>query len=205
MKQRPKSPKVVSLTNSQTTLRVEDNLEEVARSILLEIGEDPKREGLKKTPLRVARAWRFLTQGYEQDPHEIINGALFTEDNDEMVTMKDIAIYSLCEHHLLPFYGKCHVAYIPNHKIIGISKIVRLVDVFTRRLQVQERLTKQIAETLQKALDPKGVAVVIEAEHLCMQMRGVQKRGSIVITSTMLGAFRSRQETRQEFMNLIRS
>jgi GTP cyclohydrolase I len=181
-----------------------DPLADLFKSVLAEIGEDPSREGLIKTPARVAKAIRFLTQGYGQDPQEIINGALFTADNDEMVTMKDIAIYSLCEHHLLPFFGRCHVAYIPKNKIIGISKIVRLVDVFARRLQVQERLTKQIAETLQNTLDPRGVAVVIEAEHLCMQMRGVQKRGSAVVTSAMLGAFRNRQETREEFMNLIK-
>lgn len=173
-------------------------------SVLSEIGEDPAREGLVKTPARVAKAIRFLTQGYQQNVEEIINGALFTEDNDEMVTMKDIALYSLCEHHLLPFFGKCHIAYIPNKKIIGISKLARIVDIFARRLQVQERLTLQIAETLQKTLEPKGVAVVIEAEHLCMQMRGVQKQGSSVVTSSMLGAFRSRQETREEFMNLIK-
>lgn len=183
---------------------IQDNLVPLFESVLSEINEDPRREGLKKTPQRVAKALRFLTQGYQQDIHEIINGALFTEDNDEMVTMRDIEMYSLCEHHLLPFFGKCHVAYIPNRRIIGISKIARLVDVFARRLQVQERLTKQIAETMQKALEPKGVAVVIEAEHLCMQMRGVQKQNSCVVTSAMLGAFRSRQETREEFMNLIK-
>lgn len=183
----------------------EDPLARLFESVLSEIGEDPVREGLIKTPVRVSKAIRFLTQGYGQDPQEIINGALFTADNDEMVTMKDIALYSLCEHHLLPFFGHCHVAYIPRNKIIGISKIARLVDVFARRLQVQERLTKQIAETLQNTLEPRGVAVVIEAEHLCMQMRGVQKRGSAVVTSAMLGAFRNRQETRQEFMNLIKS
>ncbi len=183
----------------------EDPLASLFRATLSELGEDPEREGLVKTPQRIAKALRFLTQGYTQNVEEIINGALFTEDNDEMVTMKDIALYSLCEHHLLPFFGKCHVAYIPKNKIIGISKIARLVDVFARRLQVQERLTKQIAETLQEVLDPRGVAVVIEAEHLCMQMRGVQKQGSFVVTSSMQGAFRARQETRQEFMNLIRS
>lgn len=193
--------KVVSIS----TIEKEDNLASLFESVLSEIGEDPKREGLRKTPTRVAEAIRFLTQGYSQDVDAIINGALFTEDNDEMVTMKEIALYSLCEHHLLPFFGKCHVAYIPKNKIIGISKIARLVDVYSRRLQVQERLTKQIADTLQKALDPRGVAVIIEAEHLCMQMRGVQKRGSVVVTSSMQGVFRTRHETREEFMNLIRS
>ena len=189
---------------SLTSKREEDPMTGLFGSVLSEIGEDPAREGLVKTPARVAKAIRFLTQGYQQNVEEIINGALFTEDNDEMVTMKDIALYSLCEHHLLPFFGKCHIAYIPNKKIIGISKLARIVDIFARRLQVQERLTLQIAETLQKTLEPKGVAVVIEAEHLCMQMRGVQKQGSWVVTSSMLGAFRSRQETREEFMNLIK-
>ena len=193
--------KVVSLASPPK----EDPLADIFKSVLVEIGEDPAREGLIKTPARVAKALRYLTQGYEQNPEEIINGALFTEDNDEMVTMRDIAVYSLCEHHLLPFFGRCHVAYIPKNKIIGISKIARLVDIFARRLQVQERLTKQIADTLQKTLDPKGVAVVIEAQHLCMQMRGVQKQDSVVVTSSMQGVFRSRQETRQEFMNLIKS
>jgi len=178
-------------------------MEEHVRGILREIGEDPGREGLLKTPERVADAYHFLTKGYRENLEEIINGALFTEDHQEMVTMKDISLYSLCEHHLLPFFGKCHVAYIPNTKILGISKIVRLVEMFSRRLQVQERLTNQIADTLMKVLDPLGVAVVIQAEHLCMQMRGVQKSGSTVVTSSMLGAFRNRHETREEFMNLI--
>ncbi|MBI2083048.1 MAG: GTP cyclohydrolase I FolE [Deltaproteobacteria bacterium] len=191
--------------NQVISLASRDPLAEIVQKMLSEIGEDPGREGLLKTPLRVAKAFRFLTQGYQQEIKEILNGAIFSEDHEEMVTMKDIAIYSLCEHHLLPFFGKCHVAYIPRKKIIGISKIVRLVDIFARRLQVQERMTKQIADTLQQTLDPLGVAVVIEAEHLCMQMRGVQKRGSVVITSSMLGAFRAHQATREEFMNLIRS
>ena len=194
------SEKVVSINSSLKG----DPIAGLMESVLAEIGENPAREGLSKTPDRVAKAFRFLTQGYDQNVDEIINGALFTEDNDEMVTMKDIALYSLCEHHLLPFFGKCHVAYIPKNKIIGISKLARLVDVYARRLQVQERLTKQIADTLQKTLEPRGVAVVIEAEHLCMQMRGVQKQGSFVVTSSMQGVFRSRQETRQEFMNLIK-
>jgi GTP cyclohydrolase I len=194
--------KVVPLSSQG---QVEDNLVSAFESVLQDLGEDPRREGLKRTPARVAKSLRFLTQGYGQNIDDIVNGALFTEDNDEMVTMRDIEIYSLCEHHLLPFFGKCHVAYIPNRKIIGISKIARIVDVFARRLQVQERLTKQIAETMQRVLEPKGVAVVVEAEHLCMQMRGVQKQNSCVVTSAMLGAFRNRQETREEFMKLIRS
>lgn len=179
-------------------------LEEAVKTILSGLGEDPTREGLLKTPHRVAKSLKFLTRGYQENIQEIINGALFTEEHEEMITMKDIAMYSLCEHHLLPFFGKCHIAYIPNKKIVGISKLARIVDIFSRRLQVQERLTNQIADTLQEVLDPLGVAVVIEAEHLCMQMRGVEKQGSSVLTSAMLGAFRRRQETREEFMNLIK-
>jgi GTP cyclohydrolase IA len=182
-----------------------DRIEDLYRQLLAELGENPSREGLIKTPHRMSKAIRFLTKGYNENVDEILNGALFTEKHDEMVTVKDIAVYSLCEHHLLPFFGKCHVAYIPRDKIVGLSKIPRLVEMFSRRLQVQERMTNQIAETLQKVLDPKGVAVVIEAEHLCMQMRGIQKRGATVLTSSMQGNFRRRQETRQEFMNLIRS
>jgi len=168
------------------------------------LGEDPDREGLTKTPHRVAQALAFLTQGYQQDPAKVINDALFTEDYEEMIVQRDIDFYSLCEHHLLPFFGKAHVAYIPHHKIVGISKLARLVDVYARRLQVQERLTNQIANTIMEKLDPLGVAVVIEAEHLCMRMRGVEKQNSMILTSTLLGAFRTRQETRQEFMTLIR-
>ncbi|MFO1463589.1 MAG: GTP cyclohydrolase I FolE [bacterium] len=179
-------------------------MEELIRQLLKEIGEDPAREGLQKTPARVARALKFLTQGYEMNPQEVINGAKFTEKYNEMIVVKDIQIYSLCEHHLLPFWGKCHVAYIPREKIIGLSKIARLVEIFSRRLQVQERMTTQIAKIIQESLDPLGVAVVIEAEHLCMQMRGVQKQGSKAITSEMLGAFRSKEATRAEFMNLIK-
>jgi GTP cyclohydrolase I len=181
-----------------------NNMEEEIRHILKVLGEDPDREGLAKTPHRVAQALTFLTQGYRQDPAQVINDALFTEDYEEMIVQKDIDFYSLCEHHLLPFFGKAHVAYIPHHKIVGISKLARLVDVYARRLQVQERLTNQIANTIMEKLDPLGVAVVIEAEHLCMRMRGVEKQNSMIITSTLLGAFRTRQETRQEFMTLIR-
>jgi len=179
-------------------------MEDLIRQLLKEIGEDPEREGLQKTPGRVARALRFLTQGYAMDPQEVINGAKFTEKYNEMIVVKDIQIYSLCEHHLLPFWGKCHVAYIPREKIIGLSKIARLVEIFSRRLQVQERMTTQIAKIIQDSLEPLGVAVVIEAEHLCMQMRGVQKQGSKAITSEMLGAFRSNEATRAEFMHLIK-
>jgi GTP cyclohydrolase I len=179
-------------------------MEEEIRHILKALGEDPDREGLAKTPHRVAQALTFLTQGYQLDPAKVINDALFTEDYEEMIVQKDIDFYSLCEHHLLPFFGKAHVAYIPHHKIVGISKLARLVDVYARRLQVQERLTNQIANIIMEKLDPLGVAVVIEAEHLCMRMRGVEKQNSMIITSTLLGAFRTRQDTRQEFMTLIR-
>jgi len=179
-------------------------MEELIRQLLEQIGEDPNREGLQKTPGRVAKALKFLTQGYSMDPQEVINGAKFTEKYNEMIVVKDIQIYSLCEHHLLPFWGKCHVAYIPREKIIGLSKIARLVEIFSRRLQVQERMTTQVAKIIQESLDPLGVAVVIEAEHLCMQMRGVQKQGSKAITSEMLGAFRTKEATRAEFMHLIK-
>jgi GTP cyclohydrolase I len=179
-------------------------MEEQIRQLLRALGEDPDREGLQKTPQRVAEALSFLTRGYQMDPGKVINDALFTEDYEEMIVQKDIDFYSLCEHHLLPFFGKAHVAYIPHHKIVGISKLARLVDVFARRLQVQERLTNQIATTVMDKLDALGVAVVIEAEHLCMRMRGVEKQNSYVITSSLLGAFRTRVETRNEFMNLIR-
>ena len=179
-------------------------MEEQIRHILKVLGEDPDREGLVKTPHRVAQALTFLTRGYQMDPGQVINDALFTEDYEEMILQKDIDFYSLCEHHLLPFFGKAHVAYIPHHKIVGISKLARLVDVYARRLQVQERMTNQIANIIMEKLEPLGVAVVIEAEHLCMRMRGVEKQNSMIITSTLLGAFRTRQETRSEFMNLIR-
>jgi len=179
-------------------------MEELIRQLLKQIGEDPEREGLLKTPSRVAKSLAFLTQGYAMDPQAVINGAEFTEKYNEMILVKDIQIYSLCEHHLLPFWGKCHVAYIPRDKILGLSKIARLVDIFARRLQVQERMTTQIADIINKSLNPLGVAVVIEAEHLCMQMRGVQKQGSKAVTSEMLGAFRSNLATRSEFMNLLR-
>ena len=178
-------------------------LEDAVRTILRAVGEDPSREGLIKTPHRVAKALDFLTKGYDEDPVDILNGALFTEQHEEMVLMKDIDIYSLCEHHLLPFFGRCHVAYIPQQKIVGISKLVRLVEIYARRLQVQERMTNQIAKTLLEVLEPQGVAVVIEAEHMCMQMRGVKKSGSTMITSAMLGTFRKDPKTRKEFLELI--
>ena len=171
--------------------------------VLHYIGEDPQREGLQRTPERVGKAMQFLTQGYQQDPEAILRSALFEEDYRQMVVGTDIPFYSLCEHHLLPFFGKAHVAYIPNGKITGLSKIARVVDVFARRLQVQERMTTQIKECIQNTLNPLGVMVVIEAEHLCMQMRGVQKPGAVTTTSDFTGAF-NRPETREEFMNLIR-
>ncbi len=180
-------------------------LETAIYQMLAELGEDPQREGLLKTPARVASALRFLTQGYDQDPKAVINGALFTEDYQEMIVLKDLDFFSLCEHHILPFFGKAHVAYIPKHRIVGISKLARLVEVFSRRLQVQERMTTQIANILMDSLDPQGVGVILEAEHLCMRMRGVEKQNSVVVTSAMLGVFRSHHETREEFMTLVRS
>src|ERR671912_840973 len=185
-------------------METDNSMEEQIRYILKSLGEDPQREGLVKTPQRVAQALTFLTRGYAMDPQKVINDALFTEDYQEMIVQKDIDFFSLCEHHMLPFFGKAHVAYIPHHKIVGISKLARLVDVYARRLQVQERMTNQIATIIMERLDPLGVAVVIEAEHLCMRMRGVEKQNSMVITSTLLGAFQNRQETRNEFMTLIR-
>ncbi len=172
--------------------------------LLISVGEDPSREGLEKTPERVEKAFQFMTKGYQEDVGDVLNGALFPIDYDEMVIVKDIDFYSLCEHHLLPFFGKCHIAYIPNGKIVGLSKIPRLVDVFSRRLQVQERLTVQIAEALEAHLQPQGVAVVVEGFHLCMMMRGVQKQNVYATTSSMLGVFRNQQNTRDEFLQLLR-
>jgi GTP cyclohydrolase I len=173
--------------------------------LLKELGEDINREGLDRTPERVENALRYLTSGYSQDVHDILNDALFVENYDEMVVVKDIDFFSLCEHHLLPFIGKCHVAYMPRRKIVGLSKIPRLVEMYSRRLQVQERLTTQIANTLNEVLQPRGVAVVMEGIHLCMLMRGVEKQNSKAVTSAMLGAFRDRPETRAEFMELIKA
>ena len=178
-------------------------LERSVKDILGLIGEDPAREGLLRTPYRVAKAYEFLTSGYRQDIKSLLNGAIFTEKYDEMVIVKDIDFFSMCEHHMLPFYGKAHVAYIPNGKIIGLSKIPRIVEMFSRRLQVQERMTQQIAESLYEALEPDGVAVVIEGRHLCMMMRGVEKQNSVATTSAMLGSFRDDERTRNEFLKLI--
>jgi GTP cyclohydrolase I len=175
------------------------------RSILKQVGEDPTRDGLQNTPLRVDRAMRFLTSGYRMDADDLLNKALFDVAYDEMVIVRDIEVFSLCEHHLLPFFGKCHVGYIPNGRVIGLSKIPRLVDMYARRLQVQERLTTQIADTINEKIHPRGVAVVVEAQHLCMIMRGVEKQNSVAVTSSMLGAFKDNQNTRNEFLNLVRN
>jgi len=181
-----------------------DALEEAVRATLRELGEDPEREGLLKTPERVASSLRFLTSGYDQDVSKVLNDAVYSVAYDEMVIVKDIEIFSLCEHHLLPFFGRCHVAYIPTRKVIGLSKIPRLVDVFARRLQIQERLTNQIAETIMETIKPQGVGVIIEAKHLCMIMRGVEKQNSVAVTSAMLGVFRDGEQTRAEFLRLVR-
>jgi GTP cyclohydrolase I len=179
-------------------------MEEAVRTLLAGLGEDPHREGLEKTPERVAKALRFLTSGYAQDAKALINEALFTVTYDEMVVVKDIDVFSLCEHHLLPFHGKAHVAYLPNGKVVGLSKIPRLVDMFARRLQVQERLTVQIAEAIRDHIQPRGVAVIVEAMHFCMMMRGVEKQNSVAVTSCMLGVFRENQPTREEFLSFVR-
>ncbi len=182
----------------------QDPIEGLMTQLLVELGEDPDRNGLVNTPKRVAKAMRFMTQGYRQDIDHLLNGALFPIEYDEMVIVKDIDFFSMCEHHLLPFFGKCHVGYLPNKKVVGLSKIPRVVDAFSRRLQVQERLTLQIAETLKKKLNAHGVAVVMEARHLCMMMRGVEKQNTVAVSSSMLGVFRTQQQTREEFLKLIR-
>ena len=192
-----KSKKLVSLSDAP--------LDDLMHEVLLRLGEDPRRDGLLRTPERSAKALQFLTRGHKENPKKILQGALFDVTYDQMVIVKDIEMFSLCEHHILPFFGKVHIAYLPKGKVIGLSKMARLVDVFARRLQVQERLTTQIAETIQSAINPLGVGVVVEARHLCMMMRGVEKQHSSAITSAMLGAFRDEQETRDEFLSLIRS
>ena len=182
---------------------MKNKLQELTVSLLEEIGEDPNREGLIKTPKRVAKAWKFFTKGYHEDIEDITNGAIFTEDVQDMVIVRDIEFFSLCEHHLLPFFGKAHVGYIPDGKVIGLSKIPRIVDMYSHRLQVQERLTNQIANAVKDVLDPIGVAVVMEGKHMCMQMRGVEKQNSFASTSAMLGQFRESTETRSEFLSII--
>ncbi len=180
------------------------DMEELIKELLIKLGENPDREGLRKTPQRVKKAYEFLTKGYKQNLDDIVNNALFQSENNEMIIVKDIEFYSLCEHHLLPFYGKCHIGYIPDKRIIGLSKLSRITDFFARRLQIQERLTTQIAETLESILEPIGVGVVIEAYHLCTMMRGVQKQNSYAVTSALRGRFKSDSRTRNEFLNLIR-
>ncbi len=190
--------------NEQTTL-LSATAQELVRELLVRLGEDPEREGLQRTPERVQKALEYLTKGHSENPDEVLQGALFSVDYDEMVIVKDIEMFSLCEHHVLPFFGKVHVAYIPHGKVIGLSKIPRIVDAFARRLQIQERLTVQIAETIQRAIQPQGVGVVIEARHLCVMMRGVEKQHSSAVTSHMLGSFRNEDKTREEFLSLIRN
>ncbi len=193
-----KSYEKIEQYDTEITAVLADNY----RKIIEDLGEDVSREGLEKTPERVAKAMQYLTHGYELDPLEILKSAMFTEDHRQMIVVKDIEVYSMCEHHMLPFFGKAHVAYIPNGKIVGLSKIPRIVDAFARRMQVQERLTDQIKNCIQEALDPLGVAVVIEAQHMCMQMRGIQKQNSVTTTSSFTGAF-EKDKTRKEFINLI--
>ena len=178
-------------------------IEDLTAQLLKEIGEDPSREGLLKTPSRVSKAWRFFAAGYSQDLDKMINNAIFNEDATDMVVVRDIEFFSLCEHHLIPFFGRAHVAYLPNGRVIGLSKIPRIIDMFSRRLQVQERLTRQIAETVKEILDPIGVAVIMEGQHMCMQMRGVEKQNSLTTTSSMLGKFRESDRTRTEFLSII--
>ena len=184
-------------------MEINKKIEKITKDLLKELGEDPSREGLLKTPSRVAKSWSFLTSGYKKDLKKLVNKAIFHEDCDNMIVIKDIEFYSLCEHHLLPFFGKAHVGYIPDGRIIGLSKIPRIIDMFSRRLQVQERLTHQIADAIHLVLKPIGVAIVMEGRHMCMQMRGVEKQNSLATTSTMLGKFRESVRTRNEFMSLI--
>jgi GTP cyclohydrolase IA len=191
----------IEIPETEETGKIADML----REILMQVGEDPEREGLRRTPERFEKALRFLTSGYKQDPEKLLNGAMFSVTYDEMVVVKDIEFYSLCEHHMLPFFGRCHVAYIPNKKVVGLSKVARLVNMYARRLQIQERLTSQIAQTISDQLNPQGVGVIVEARHLCMVMRGVEKQRSEAVTSAMLGVFRENKQTRDEFLSLVRN
>lgn len=200
---KPKGKKRSPVTGPPGKTPGDPRIVSAVASILSAIGEDPSRDGLRLTPERVARAWSHLTSGYDQDPCAILRGAMFSEPADDMVMVREIEIYSVCEHHLLPFFGKCHVAYLPAGRIVGLSKLARVADVFARRLQVQERLTTQIAEAIQEILEPRGVGVVIEARHLCMMMRGVEKQNSLAVTSCLLGSFRDDPKTRTEFMELV--
>jgi GTP cyclohydrolase IA len=203
MSDKPKHTEELALTDA-ASIEKPESIADLVRRMLQLIGEDPDRDGLRHTPERFERALRYLTSGYHQDPEKLLNGAMFSVCYDQMVLVKDIEIYSLCEHHMLPFFGKCHVAYIPDKKVVGLSKIPRLVNMFARRLQIQERLTNQIASSIQQKISPLGVGVVIEARHLCMVMRGVEKQHSQTVTSAMLGAFRENVQTREEFLSLIR-
>ena len=198
----PKKMEEIKLNDEPQQAKGE-SIADLVRGMLSLIGEDPAREGLRRTPERFERALRYLTSGYHQDPDKILNGAMFAVGYDQMVVVKDIDLFSLCEHHILPFFGKCHVAYLPDKRVVGLSKIPRLVNMFSRRLQIQERLTNQIAQAIQKVIQPQGVGVVIEARHLCMVMRGVEKHRTETITSAMLGSFRDNQQTREEFLSLI--
>lgn len=198
-------PKIDEIVIPEIGPAASGRIAERVREILGDLGENPERDGLKRTPERFEKALRFLTSGYQQSPEKLLNGAMFDVAYDEMVVVKDIELYSLCEHHLLPFFGRCHVAYLPNKKVVGLSKVARLVDMFARRLQIQERLTSQIATAIQEQLHPQGVGVIIEARHLCMVMRGVEKQNSTTTTSAMLGAFRDNKQTRDEFLALVNS
>ena len=203
MNEKSKHTEELALTDAASAGKSE-SIADLVRRMLQLIGEDPDRDGLRRTPERFEKALRFLTSGYQQDPGKLLNGAMFSACYDQMVLVKDIEIYSLCEHHLLPFFGKCHVAYIPDKKVIGLSKIPRLVNMFARRLQIQEQLTNQIASAIQQNISPLGVGVVVQARHLCMVMRGVEKQNSQTVTSAMLGSFRENAQTREEFLSLIR-
>ena len=200
----PRKMNPLSTPHTEPATLTSASFEDLVREMLVRLGENPDREGLTATPERVRKAMQYLTKGYNESPEALLKGALFTVNYDEMVIVKDIEMFSLCEHHMLPFFGKVHVAYIPNGRVIGLSKIPRLIEIFSRRLQIQERLTTQIAETIQHEIEPQGVGVVIEARHLCMMMRGVEKQHSAAVTSSMLGVFRNEEETRSEFLSLIR-